>query len=85
MVNVKTLCACHELIELILCLAEGCSVNHNGTKVVLKEYGFRESEPDKEMDGMTPLMLAVQFLRSFDSYAMVNELMMSDNNTGEYH
>ena len=57
-------------------------MNHNGTKVVWKEAWSYEMESDQEMEGMTPLMLAIQFLRGYSAYMMVNELMMSDNSTG---
>ena len=39
-------------------------------------------ESNKEMEGMTPLMLAIQFLQGYSAYMMVNELMMADNSTG---
>ena len=67
----------------MLCLEQGCSVNHNGTKVVWKEAWPRGMEVDnKEMEGMTPLMLAIQFLRGYSAHLTVLELLMSDNSTG---
>ena len=59
-------------------------MNHNGTKAVWKEAWSRGPSPDAgEMGGLTPLMLAIQFLDGYDSYAMKMELLMNAIDTGK--
>ena len=56
-------------------------MNYNGTKVVWKDAlgeGF-----DKEMKGVTPLMLAIMFVPIEDVDDMVNSLISNDDNTGD--
>ena len=60
---------------------EGCSVNYNGTKVVWKDgYG---KGLDKEMEGVTPLMLAIMFLSTEHIGDMAEKLMMTDESIGK--
>ena len=56
-------------------------MNYNGTKVVWKDgYG---KGLDKEMEGVTPLMLAIMFLSTEYVGDMAEKLMTTEENIGK--